>query len=54
MSFFKKDVKIVSEDSSCDVDKPEKLKYVIREDGKGYWVRLNKPLSTDYDEDVYY
>tara|TARA_R110000744_G_scaffold170264_1_gene288384 strand:+ start:3391 stop:3528 length:138 start_codon:yes stop_codon:yes gene_type:complete len=36
------------------VSSPEKLRYVVDENGKGYWIKPKPPMPTDYEEDIDY
>ena len=52
MSFFKADKK------SAAVGKPDyiitvrKLKYVVGQDGKGYWLKPTLPFDNNYDKEL--
>jgi len=37
-----------------DITEPEKPRYVIGENGKGYWIRPKPPMAIDFDEDIDY
>ena len=54
MAFFKADPSLVVEDTPEPFPKFTKLRYVIDDNGKGFWVRPVELYSTDYDEDIDY
>jgi hypothetical protein len=54
LGFFKVNRSSCNKNITRDIEPPEKLKYVVDENGKGYWVKPKPPMPIDYEEDIYY
>lgn len=54
MAFFKVNRSSCNTDISRDIPEPVKPRYVIGENGKGYWIRPEPPMAIDFDEDIDY
>lgn len=54
MAFFKVNRSSCDNKITRDIPEPEKPRYVVGEDGKGYWIRPKPPMAIDYDEDIDY
>lgn len=51
MAFFKVN-RTLSEIEDLEARSAPELRYVIDENGKGYWVKPKPPMTIDYDEDI--
>ena len=54
MSFFKVNRSLSDKDTLYSKTVVKKLRYVVGKDGKGYWLKPDPPMPTDYEEDIYY